>query len=139
MRGTRCARLGSRPARIPKAPARSGPTCGATWVERTLTTTTGGARAPCRRTPTIPMSSTTPAGRAEAKEHPMNVKIAFPQPPSVAAELPLYATVQPAWNVDQVAALGTRLDVRGEVVDAGNWFVVRDGVSTLEVYQASHS
>jgi hypothetical protein len=69
----------------------------------------------------------------------MSAKIAFPESPRVPAELPLYATVRPAWNPDRVAELGSRLGVRGSVVDAGAWFIVRDGVSTLEVYQASHS
>lgn len=69
----------------------------------------------------------------------MTVKIDFPEPPQVPAELPLYATVRPAWTPERVAELGKRLALQGDVIDAGNWFVLRDRVSTLEVYQASQS
>jgi len=69
----------------------------------------------------------------------MTVKITFPNPPHVAPELPVYATVNPAWDVERVTDLGMRLDVRGPVIDAGAWFVIRDGASTLEVCKASHS
>jgi hypothetical protein len=73
------------------------------------------------------------------KEHPMSVKISFPEPPRVPSELPLYAAVPPAWTADRVAEVGARLGVRGEVADGGVWFVVKDGASTVEVYQASQS
>lgn len=69
----------------------------------------------------------------------MSAKISFPEPLRVPAELPLYATVRPAWDTKRVTELAACLGVRGAVVDAGNWFVVRDGMSTVEVYQASHS
>jgi hypothetical protein len=69
----------------------------------------------------------------------MKTKIAFPEPPSVPAKIPMFVTSAPTWNDERVIELGARFHVRGTVIDAGNWFVVRDGVSTLEVYQASHS
>jgi hypothetical protein len=69
----------------------------------------------------------------------MKTKIAFPERPSVPTEIPMFATSAPAWNEERVTELAMRFDVRGAVVDAGNWFVMRDGVHTLEVYQASHS
>jgi hypothetical protein len=69
----------------------------------------------------------------------MTVKINFPEPPQVPAELPLYATVRPAWTAESVAQLGKGFALQGDVVDAGNWYVLRDHVFTLEVYQASQS
>ncbi len=69
----------------------------------------------------------------------MGAKIKLPDFPHVAAELPLYATVPPAWNAERVGELSARLGVRGDAKDEGVWFVVRDGKSTLEIYQASHS
>jgi len=73
------------------------------------------------------------------KEHPMSVKINFPEPPRVPAELPVYAAVPPAWDAERVAEFGAQIGVRGDVADAGVWFVLKDGKSTLEVYQASQS
>jgi hypothetical protein len=69
----------------------------------------------------------------------MPATIAAPDLPRVPDELPIYPTVAPGWDAARVSELGARLDVCGSVVDAGVWYVVRDGVSTLEVYQASHS
>src|SRR5262249_40972554 len=70
---------------------------------------------------------------------PMRATIDFPKLPQVPAEVPLYTTIRPEWNQKTVAQLSDGLGVRGAVVDAGTWFVVRDGVSTVEVYQASAS
>lgn len=69
----------------------------------------------------------------------MKTKISFPQIASVPAEVPLYATLPAEWSDERVAELAGRFQVRGSVKDEGTWFVVRDGRSTLEVYQASHS
>ena len=69
----------------------------------------------------------------------MSVKINFPEPPRVPAELPVYAAVPPAWDAERVAEFGAQIGVRGDVTDAGVWFVLKDGKSTLEVYQASQS
>jgi hypothetical protein len=69
----------------------------------------------------------------------MNFKITFPEPPRVPAELPLYATVPPAWSLARVSEIAARLGVHGIPADAGNWFVVRNGTSTVEVFQASDS
>jgi hypothetical protein len=69
----------------------------------------------------------------------MAPKFEFPPPPNVQAELPLYSTIPPAWDASSVMELAARLGVRGNVTDAGAWYVVKDGVSTLEVFQASHS
>src|SRR5262245_36037339 len=69
----------------------------------------------------------------------MSARIAFSEPPRVPAELPVYPTIPPAWNDHRLADLAERLGVRGPVVDTGNWFVVHDSVSTLQVCQASHS
>ena len=41
------------------------------------------------------------APRGVLKEHPMSVKINFPEPPRVPAELPVYAAVPPAWDAER--------------------------------------
>jgi len=69
----------------------------------------------------------------------MAAKFEFPPPPKVQAELPLYSTIPPAWDASSVAEIAARLGVRGNVTDGGPWYVVKDGTSTLEVFQASHS
>jgi hypothetical protein len=69
----------------------------------------------------------------------MSTTVVAPDLPRVPDELPVYPTVAPGWDAARVSELGARLDVCGSVVDGGVWFVVRDGVATLEVYQASHS
>ena len=53
--------------------------------------------------------------------------------------MPVYAAVPPAWDAERVAEFGAQIGVRGDVTDAGVWFVLKDGKSTLEVYQASQS
>lgn len=69
----------------------------------------------------------------------MTVKMQCPELPHGPAELPLYAVLPPAWNTDQVARLAARFDLKGEVNDAGLWWVCRNDTWMLEVYQASHS
>jgi hypothetical protein len=69
----------------------------------------------------------------------MPLSIKFPEPRSVPGEITLYTTPAPDWQPDAVSDLARQLDVTGEVVDRGLWFVVSDGRSALEVYQASHS
>ena len=71
--------------------------------------------------------------RGVLKEHPMSVKINFPETPRVPAELPVYAAVPPAWDAERVAEFGAQIGVRGDVTDAGVWFVLKDGKSTLGV------
>jgi hypothetical protein len=69
----------------------------------------------------------------------MPLSIKFPEPRSVPDEITLYTTPPPDWQPDAVSDLARQLDVTGEVVDRGLWFVVSDDRSALEVYQASHS
>src|SRR5678815_15605 len=69
----------------------------------------------------------------------MTVKIDFPEMIQVPMELPLYATVAPGWTGDKVAEMARRFDLKGDCVDAGAWYVTRNDLWTLEVYQASHS
>jgi hypothetical protein len=69
----------------------------------------------------------------------MTIKIKFPEPIEVPRELPLYAVIAPGWDANKVAALAERLDIHGDVADAGSWYVSRNEAWTLEVYQASHS
>src|SRR6185436_1187882 len=69
----------------------------------------------------------------------MTAKIQFPQLIQVPLELPVYATLPPAWTAQKAAATARRFDLKGDTVDAGPWFITRDKAWTLEVYQASHS
>ncbi|WP_416763447.1 hypothetical protein ACNI65_12720 [Roseateles sp. So40a] len=69
----------------------------------------------------------------------MSVKIQFPELPRVNRELPLYTALPPSWTAEKVAKLASRFDMKGEVVDAGPWYVCRNEPWVLEVYQASHS
>jgi hypothetical protein len=69
----------------------------------------------------------------------MSVKIQFPDLPRVNRELPVYAALPPTWTSDKVARLAARFDMKGEVTDAGAWYVCRNEPWVLEVYQASHS
>lgn len=69
----------------------------------------------------------------------MTVKIQFPEFPHAPSELPVYAALPPAWKPDQVAQLAERFDLKGDVADAGLWWVCRNDRQMLEVYQASHS
>jgi hypothetical protein len=69
----------------------------------------------------------------------MSVKIQCPDLPRVNRELPIYAALPPTWTPDKVARLAARFDMKGEVADAGAWYVCRNESSALEVYQASHS
>ena len=73
----------------------------------------------------------------------MKTKIAFPEPPSVPAKIPMFVTSAPAWNDERVTELGARFHVRGTVIDAGNWFVGRDRAGAVirgrRVMAGSHS
>jgi len=69
----------------------------------------------------------------------MPLSIKFPEPRSVPDEITLYTTAPPDWQPDAVSDLARQFDVTGEVVDRGLWFVLSNGRSALEVYQASHS
>lgn len=69
----------------------------------------------------------------------MSVKIQFPDLPRVPTELPVYAALPPTWTPEKVARLAARFDLKGEVTDAGPWYVCRSEPWMLEVYQASHS
>src|SRR4051812_17959938 len=69
----------------------------------------------------------------------MAAKIQFPELIQVPLELPVYATLPPAWTTEKVAEAARRFELKGETVDAGPWFITRDKAWMLEVYQASHS
>jgi len=69
----------------------------------------------------------------------MPLSIKFPEPRAVPGEVTLYTTPPPEWQSDAVSDLARQFEVSGDVVDRGLWFVVSDGRSALEVYQASHS
>jgi hypothetical protein len=69
----------------------------------------------------------------------MTVKIQFAEMPRVPTELPVYAAMPPQWTQDQVARLAERFELKGDVADAGLWYVCRSEALMLEVYQASHS
>ena len=69
----------------------------------------------------------------------MSIKIEYSDLPRVPDEAPLYVVVRPTWDAERVSQLAESLNVRGDVVDAGDWLVVRDGTSTVEVYRATHS
>jgi uncharacterized protein YkuJ len=68
----------------------------------------------------------------------MALSINFPDL-RVPDEAPIYATERADWDERAVAELARRLDVDGDVVDSGLWFVVRDRRAALEVYRASDS
>ena len=69
----------------------------------------------------------------------MTVKIEFPELIPVPMELPLYAVMAPGWTAEKAAEMARRFDLKGDCVDAGAWYVTRNDLWTLEVYQASHS
>jgi hypothetical protein len=69
----------------------------------------------------------------------MSLSIKFPESHADTREVTLYATPPPDWKSGAVSELARQLEVTGDVVDRGLWFVVSDDRSALEVYQASHS
>jgi hypothetical protein len=69
----------------------------------------------------------------------MAVKIEFPEMPRVPETVGLFMTPPPRWDEDRISRLASNLGVRGDRAIAGNFRVVRDRESVLEIYEASDS
>lgn len=69
----------------------------------------------------------------------MTLSIKLNATPDLPSSVPVMSAIAPDWNTQRAADLAARLDVSGDVDDAGLWYVVRDDRATVEIYQASHS